>query len=188
VSGLSHFTKETTILVQTAQFLRGLMQSRKQLNRRAILKWLGFLAGVGFTAGAITGCGDSAEQDAVSLEIACDGNNLAFDKTTLTAAPGQLVELSFHNVSTTFQHNWVLVAGGEEVGAQVNQVATAAGPNSDYMPGDTTQILAYTKLLSRGESDTITFMTPTTSGEYVYLCTFPGHYLAGMKGIFVVTA
>ena len=163
------------------------MQRRKQLNRRAVLKWLGILLGIGSTAGAITGCDDSAERDAVSLEIACDGNNLAFDKTTLTAAPGQLVELSFHNVSTTFQHNWVLVAGGENVAAQVNQAATAAGPNLKYIPADTTQILAHTKLLSRGESDTITFTTPTTADEFMYLCTFPGHYLAGMKGIFVVT-
>lgn len=163
------------------------MQRRKQLNRRAVLKRLFFLAAVGIASGVLAGCGGSAEQDALSLEIACDGNNLAFDKTTLTAPASQLVELTFHNVSNTFLHNWVLVAGGEEVAAQVNQAATAAGPASDYFPADTSQILAHTKLVARGESDTITFTTPTTAGEYMYLCTFPGHYLAGMKGIFVVT-
>lgn len=164
------------------------MQRCKQVNRRVVLKWSGLLVGVGLTAGLLTSCGNSAEQDALSLEIASDGNNLAFDKSTVTATAGQLVELSFHNVSTTFQHNWVLVAGGEAVADQVNQAATAAGADSEYIPADTTQILAHTKLTARGESETITFTAPATAGEYMYLCTFPGHYLAGMKGIFVVVA
>ena len=164
------------------------MQNRKHVSRRTLLKWSGLLVGVGLTAGLITSCGDSTEEDALSLEITCDGNNLAFDKLTLTAPAGQLVELAFHNVSTTFQHNWVLVAGGEAVADQVNQAATAAGPDLDYIPADTSQILAHTKLTSRGGSDTITFTAQTAAGEYIYFCSFPGHYLAGMKGIFVVTA
>jgi azurin len=164
------------------------MQRQQKLNRRTVTKWLGLLASVGFTSGVLTGCGGSSDGDALSLEIACEGNTLAFNQTKLTAPADQLVKLSFHNVSTTFQHNWVFVAGGEDVAAQVNQAATAAGPDSDYIPADTSQILAHTKLTSRGESDTITFTTPATAGEYMYLCTFPGHYLAGMKGIFVITS
>ena len=158
------------------------------MKRRAVLTWLGLLAGIGATSGVLAGCGGDTEPDALSLEIACDGNQLAFDKATLTIPAGQFVQLRFNNISTTFQHNWVLVAGGEEVAAQVNQAATAAGLDREYIPADTSQILAHTKLTSRGESDVITFTSPTTAGDYVYLCTFPGHYLAGMKGILVVTA
>ena len=32
----------------------------------------------------------------------------------------------------------------------------------------------------------VTFDAPTEPGEYVYLCSFPGHYAAGMKGLLVV--
>jgi len=47
-------------------------------------------------------------------------------------------------------------------------------------------IIAHTKLLGPGESDTITFKAPTKKGRYVFLCSFPGHYQIGMKGYMVV--
>lgn len=47
-------------------------------------------------------------------------------------------------------------------------------------------LLIYTKLLKSGETDTVIFATPAEAGEYTYLCTFPGHYLMGMKGTLVV--
>jgi azurin len=164
------------------------MQGQAQFKRRSLVKWVSFLAGVGITSLILKGCGGSDEQAARVLEVACDGNNLAFAPATLTAPAGQAVQVKFNNVSTTFEHNWVLVAGGVEVADQVNQTATAAGPDQDYIPADTSQILAHTNLTPRGESDTVTFTTPTKAGEYVYLCTFPGHYLAGMRGTFLVTA
>jgi azurin len=164
------------------------MPRRQQLHRRDVLKWSGFLAGIAIISGILAGCGGSEEEDALSLEISCDGNNLTYDKATLTAPAGELVELNFHNVSTTFQHNWVLVEGGEAAAEQVNQAAIAAGADADFLPPDMPQILAHTKLTSTGESDTIRFTTPSDPGEYLYLCTFPGHYLAGMRGTFVVTS
>lgn len=158
-----------------------------QIDRRTLLKSFALIASSGITMLA-SACGDVAKQDVLSLEISCDGNNMAFSKTTLTAPAGQIVEVSFHNISTVFQHNWVLVDGGEEVANQVYESATAAGPKLEYIPTDTDQILAYTQLTSQGESSTVQFTTPTNPGEYIYLCTFPGHYLAGMKGTFVITA
>ena len=50
------------------------------------------------------------------------------------------------------------------------------------------QVLAATKLLGPKEEDTITFTVPSEPGEYVYLCSFPAHYIVGMKGVIVVTA
>ena len=162
------------------------MHSCKQVNRWTMPPWVWLLVGLALTAGVLAACGKSSEADALSLEISSNGNNLAFDKPTLTAPAGQAVELTFHNKSNTFQHNWMLVAGDKAVADQVNQAATTAGPELKFIPADTSQILAHTKLLSRGDSDTITFTAPTTSGEYVYFCSFPGHYLAGMKGVLVV--
>ena len=41
-------------------------------------------------------------------------------------------------------------------------------------------------LAGGGETVKVTFNAPKEPGEYLYLCTFPGHYLAGMKGLLVV--
>ena len=46
------------------------------------------------------------------------------------------------------------------------------------------EVLAATKLLGPGESDTITFTAPEP-GDYQFVCTFPGHF-AMMRGIMVV--
>ena len=42
-------------------------------------------------------------------------------------------------------------------------------------------MLIHTKLLGPGEEDTISF-TPLAPGVYEYVCTFPGHTAAGMRG------
>ena len=55
---------------------------------------------------------------------------------------------------------------------------------SDYIPeSGKAQIIAYTKLLGGGQSDTIEFDLPGP-GEYPFLCTYPGH-AALMKGVLV---
>ena len=45
-------------------------------------------------------------------------------------------------------------------------------------------IIAATKLLGGGETDTVIFDAPA-AGTYEFLCSFPGHY-AIMKGKFIV--
>jgi azurin len=47
-------------------------------------------------------------------------------------------------------------------------------------------VLAKTKLLGPGDSDSVTFSAPAAPGNYTYLCTFPEHYAAGMKGVMTV--
>ena len=47
-------------------------------------------------------------------------------------------------------------------------------------------MLAHSKLLGPGESETVTFNAPFVPGEYLYLCSFPGHYAQGTKGIMTV--
>ena len=54
-----------------------------------------------------------------------------------------------------------------------------------YAPEDAT-ILVPGKLLGSGESDTIEFTAPNTSGDYEFLCSFPAHLFAGMRGVMTV--
>ena len=46
--------------------------------------------------------------------------------------------------------------------------------------------LAKTALAGPGETVQVTFTVPSTPGDYPYLCTFAGHYQAGMKGALTV--
>ena len=50
------------------------------------------------------------------------------------------------------------------------------------------QVLASTDLAGPGETVQVTFKAPVALGRYDFVCSFPGHYAAGMKGVLVVTA
>ncbi len=45
---------------------------------------------------------------------------------------------------------------------------------------------ANTALVGGGETTDITFKAPDKAGAYTYLCSFPGHFAAGMKGTLTV--
>ncbi|HRE82401.1 MAG TPA: plastocyanin/azurin family copper-binding protein, partial [Opitutaceae bacterium] len=47
-------------------------------------------------------------------------------------------------------------------------------------------VVAHTKLLGPKQSDEITFKVPSEPGDYPYVCSFPAHAMAGMKGVLVV--
>ena len=43
-------------------------------------------------------------------------------------------------------------------------------------------VLAMTGLAGPGETVQVTFKAPAKPGKYPFVCSFPGHYLSGMKG------
>jgi len=82
---------------------------------------------------------------------------------------------------TAMGHNWVLSHASDEAGVIADGMK--AGAASSYeKPGDA-RIIAHTKLIGGGESDTATIdVAKLKAGEqYSYFCTFPGH-AAMMKG------
>jgi azurin len=171
---------------------------QKIMNRRLLLLTLAGVGGAGLLARALSnrGAADTGAEENPSevvaptetaLEVGCAENQLAFNPTELAAPANGQIRLTFHNHSTVFMHNWVLVKGGEAAVDQVLQAATIAGPTQNYLPGDMSNVIAHTELIEGGKSATITFATPP-AGEYTYLCTFPGHCLAGMRGTLLVTA
>jgi azurin len=103
-------------------------------------------------------------------------NPLAYDTKTISAKAGQKVKLTFNNTHPTLPqpHNFVLGKLGVDKGKMLN-IAMAAMTLVDkgYIP-ESADILANTKLLQPGQSETIEFTLPT-AGEYNYICTFPGH-------------
>jgi azurin len=78
-------------------------------------------------------------------------------------------------------HNWVLLEQGTDAAKLVQ--TGAEHPESDYiLPDRSVYVLARTKLVGPGESNTITFTAPRNLASYEYICTFPDHYSRGMKG------
>ncbi|MFN8567823.1 MAG: plastocyanin/azurin family copper-binding protein [Kouleothrix sp.] len=147
--------------------------------------WLAGIAVV--SALVLAACGGGAAAPAgggaTSLNVSTAGEQLQFAPANLTAAPGD-VKLTFKNGSSAQKHNWVLVKGGDDVAAKVDEEGVGAGDAKGYIPDDKANILANTKLLNGGESDSIT--AKVEAGTYTFLCTFPGHYAAGMKGTLTV--
>lgn len=128
----------------------------------------------------------SAEGEVVELTIS--GNDqMQFDKKELRVKAGQTVRLTMTHSGTMAKnamgHNFVLLKEGVDLAAFGQKSATAM--ENDYIPeSEEGSIIAHTKMLGGGESDTIEFTAPA-KGTYEFLCSFPGHY-ALMRGTFIV--
>jgi azurin len=123
-----------------------------------------------------------AVANAKSLSVASKGDELVYDKTSLTAKPGEAIKLTFKNGSAKaagLQHNLVLVKPGTM--DAVSAASIAAGAEKGWL-AESPDIIVHTKLLDSGKSETLSFKAPTTPGDYPYFCSFPGHN-AMMKGI-----
>jgi azurin len=85
----------------------------------------------------------------------------------------------------TMGHNWVLTKAADE--KNVIKEGIAAGPSKDYIESGDSKVIAHTKLIGGGESDSVTFpVSKLTAGEaYAFFCNFPGH-AAVMKGTLTV--
>ena len=119
-------------------------------------------------------------------------NTLRFSKASITVKAGEKVTIKLVNNTklpgVAMSHNWVLLATGADA-QKVDAAATAAGSSADYIPaGVDKQILAHTGMVAGGESKSVTFTAPQKPGDYEYICTFPGHFAAGMKGTLIVKA
>ncbi len=130
----------------------------------------------------------AAETEPLVVEM--EGTNqLKFTVTEIEAIPGQKVTVKLTTVSDfpkiAMAHNFVLLKSD----ADATAVATASAKASDneyIAPEMKDQIIAYTALAGGGETVEITFTAPTKPGTYEYICTFPGHYSGGMKGLLTV--
>lgn len=79
-------------------------------------------------------------------------------------------------------HNWVLGHESDEAGIIADGMK--GGADQDYVKAGDTRVIAHTKLVGGGESDSVTVpVAKLKAGEnYAYFCTFPGH-AALMKGV-----
>ena len=118
-------------------------------------------------------------------------DDMKYSVTAITAIPGE--ELRIRLVAqgvipkVAMAHNVVVL----ELETDIDTLLKEGAPyrETDFIPpsmADT--VIAKTALAGPGERVQVTFTVPETPGEYPFLCTFAGHYQAGMKGTLIVTA
>lgn len=119
---------------------------------------LGFAATLAVSTSA---CGSAqsaaaANGTSVAQEVTVVGTEMAFTPSTIEVQAGRPVKLTLRN-NGAVEHNWQAKIGNETV-------LVTARPQ---------------------QSANKTF-TPTTPGTYEFICSVPGHDMAGMKGTLIV--
>ncbi|MEO7793254.1 MAG: plastocyanin/azurin family copper-binding protein, partial [Thermoanaerobaculia bacterium] len=114
---------------------------------------------------------------------------MQYDIKSIQAKPGEALKVTLTAVSAMapaeMSHNFVLLAKGTNTDAFAMDAAMARDNN--YIPkAKAASILAQTKLASGGQTVEVIFNAPKEPGEYTYICTFPGHFIGGMKGKLIV--
>ncbi|MDR6916852.1 azurin [Pseudomonas sp. 3296] len=112
-------------------------------------------------------------------QMSFDTKDISIDKSCKTFT----VELK-HSGSlpkNVMGHNWVLSKT-----ADMQPIATdgmAAGIDKNYLKEGDERIIAHTKIIGAGETDSVTFdVSKLATGEsYGFFCSFPGH-ISMMKG------
>ena len=105
-------------------------------------------------------------------------DSMAFSSKTIAAADCSEIKLTLKHTGklpkAAMGHNLVISADTDM--KKVIDAAMKSGPAKDYSPG-TDNVIAATKLLGTGESDTITIDTKKfkKGTKYKFYCTFPGH-------------
>ena len=116
-------------------------------------------------------------------------DEMKYSVTTITAKPGEQlrVRIIARGVvpKIAMAHNFVLLKPG------TNELkfleAGAMFRDQDFIaPAMKDKVIAKTALAGVGETVQVVFTVPSNPGTYPYLCTFAGHFQAGMKGVLIV--
>lgn len=131
---------------------------------------------------------EDTEGITVGERVGMEGNLWLLE--SIEANPGEQIRLRLTTRSqlpaTAMSHNWILMVPDANATEFVNQAMQAR--DQDYIPPAlVNQILVHTELVGAGETTELIFTAPEDLGEYEYLCSFPGHYAAGMKGYLIVS-
>ncbi|HMP00294.1 MAG TPA: plastocyanin/azurin family copper-binding protein, partial [Kiritimatiellia bacterium] len=123
-----------------------------------------------------------------SITISGD-DRMRFGVTAFKVKAGSQVTVVFENQGKlpkqAMGHNLVIL--DKEVIPNTFAAASIRHPANEYLaPEYADRIIAATKILGPGESETLTFTAPTAPGEYPFVCSFPGHTPAGMRGVMTV--
>ena len=132
-----------------------------------------------------------ANESSPPKEITITGNDaMQFDVKNFEANAQQSLRLTFKNIGSmpkiAMGHNLVILKKDISAITFGQKVLASGGSATNPLPksllGD---VIASTRLLGPGESEVVIFKAPNETGEYEYVCTFPGHF-AMMRGKMIV--
>ena len=116
-------------------------------------------------------------------------DDMKYSVNTLTARPGETIKIRLVVKGVipkiAMAHNVVVLKPGTDI---VKLLADGAPHRAtDFIPpAMTANVIAKTVLTGPGEIGQVTFVVPAKPGRYPFICTFAGHYQAGMKGTLIV--
>ena len=133
----------------------------------------------------------SVDADGVAQVRIGSTDQMQYTAREFTVDAGQQVELTLvHEGRLQAQvmgHNVVILQQGEESLAFGGEVMVQGGAmDNDYLPESMRdRVIAFTSMIGGGETTSVSFTAPDAPGEYVFVCTFPGHFGA-MTGKMIV--
>ena len=178
--------------IRNVELLGQLLKSPEGHARNAaqVIQHLWYNVEASFHGGVIAGDVEEKTQksgilsdtkDLTTIRIATVKERMMYDVKELTLKPGKKVKLTFAN-EDFMPHNLMLVNPGkiDEIANQA-LVMGAKGFENGFIP-DNKNILWHSKLLDGGKEEVIEFTTPSSPGDYPYMCSFPGHSII-MRGM-----
>jgi azurin len=111
--------------------------------------------------------------------------DMKYSVPTITAKPGEQLRIRLTSKGAmpkiAMAHNVVVLNRTAKVVDFVTAAMNARA--TDFIPADKkADVIAHTGLAGAGETVEVTFKVPAAAGDYPFVCTFPGHFQAGMKG------
>jgi azurin len=132
----------------------------------------------------------AADTPARTIEIV-GTDDMKYSVTRIDATPGEKLRIRLVSKGVlpkmAMAHNVVVVKLETDIELMLKEGAPYR--ENDFIPPSMQQlVIAKAHFAGAGERVQVTFTVPDTPGDYPFLCTFAGHYQAGMKGTLIVKA
>lgn len=114
-------------------------------------------------------------------------SGLKYSKTLIKAKTGEALALKLNN-NDAMPHNLVIVdkESAQKVGdASFKMLIDPKAGEKNYAP-DLSEVLHVIPVINPGETHTLHLRAPQSPGDYPFICTFPGHWMA-MQGILQIS-
>lgn len=116
-------------------------------------------------------------------------DDMKYSVTAIAAKPGEKLRIRITAKGVVpkiaMAHNVVIL----KIGTDIQKFLQDGAPHRDtdfIPPAMTGAVIAKTPFVGPGETAEVMVTVPARPGAYPYICTFSGHYQAGMKGTLVV--
>lgn len=131
---------------------------------------------------------DKAGAAARTVEI-IGTDDMKFNISEIAAKRGEQLRIKLTSKGVmpkiAMSHNVVILKKTADPAAFATAAASAR--TTDFIPAaNKADVIANTPLAGNGETVEVVFKVPAEAGSYPFLCTFPGHFVVGMKGNLVV--